>query len=619
MKAEFICYEGGLTKSDDPQNRLWSMSELWQLWKQDQALLAPFEIVGLANIEPHIKMIGSAVVTKLVLTNELGPFFAPDTFDLESDYVVYSDQIVPIRTEESKNILLCLEMAGLKVGERISKVDFIKLITAFRKNDVPINLDDGLENAIDNAPVVPRIDRLNGNPYHYQKIGIEWLASNYSNSIGSLLCDEMGLGKTYQALGLIAHAIEEGSGPVFVCCPASLIRNWMNEINLFLPSVSTIEYVGPKRHLLYNDLEDCQLVITTYEVLIRDLALLEKIDWNVVIADEAQALKNQNSQRHHALKNLPAESKILITGTPIENHLSDLWALTEIVQPGLLGDHSVLERIEQNSPDSLSVVGRCVGPLILRREVSDVVTDLPPLVVIDEEIEPSVPFAEQYERIRQDSLQKTGSNFLATIVRLQQACCSPSLVDSDYLDLNDAKFIRLSEILDELSEIGRDKVLIFTTFTKSLMMIKDFIGRRYGMDVASIINGSIAANERQGVVDAFNAARGFRVLVINPKAGGAGLNITGANHVIHFNRQWNPAVERQATARAFRRKQEKTVFLHNFFYSRTIEEVIHDRLQGKLRLAEVALENSLSEDDEIYRSMAMYVSPNMFESTTGSN
>jgi SNF2 family DNA or RNA helicase len=610
MEGRFVSVDGGLGENNDPEKRPWSISDLWQIWKVDKSELEPFEIVGVAAAELHLKLEESEVVNKLVLVNEYGTFDVSASVNIDAEYVVIDERIVPINQRDLHEIKNCLEVSGLSLGTKVSKSEFVKLITASRVHDIEIKLEPDFEFAVENDPITPNLRLILGEPYGYQKIGIEWLSSNYSNSIGSLLCDEMGLGKTYQALGLIAHAIETGEGPVLVCCPASLIRNWMNEVETFTPSVTTLVYTGQARHSLFNQIENHQIVLSTYDILVRDLALLEKVAWNVIIADEAQALKNPSSQRHLAIKSLQARAKVLVTGTPFENHLTDLWALSEIVQPGLLGEFSALELAKEQSTDAADEIGQLVGPIMLRREVSEVATDLPPLVVIDEEIEPSNDFSEMYEKIRSSLIEGSQSNFLATITKLQQLCCHPSLIDTGFVDESDAKFTRLSEILDELFLLGRDKVLIFTTFTQSIMLVKNFIARRYGPEMVSIINGSIPPDERQSVVETFNSAHGFKVLVINPKAGGAGLNITGANHVIHFNRQWNPAVELQATARAFRRKQQKTVFLHNFYYSQTIEEVIHDRLLGKLRLSEVALENSLSQDDDIYRSMALYVSPN---------
>jgi SNF2 family DNA or RNA helicase len=609
MAGKFVSIIGGLGLDNDPDMRPWSILELWELWKKDASELEPFEIIGVASVELHLKIEESKVVNKLMLVNEYGTFDVTRLVEGDAPYVVLGEYVVPVRQNELNEINICLATAGVQKGSKVSKPEFVKLITASRGHDFVLKLDPSIEFAVDNEHSPPNLRLILGKPYDYQKIGIEWLSNNYSNSIGSLLCDEMGLGKTYQALGLIAHAIEARSEPALICCPASLIRNWINEVETFTPSVSILEYVGQGRHGLFSQIDNHQLVLTTYEILVRDLALLEKIPWNVAIADEAQALKNPSSQRHLAFKALKAHSKVLVTGTPFENHLTDLWALSEIVQPGLLGEYSALELIKQESPDAADEIGSLIGPIMLRREVSDVATDLPPLVVIDEEIEPSEDFAKVYESVRSSLLENSQNNFLATITRLQQICCHPSLIIPNFIDENDAKFTRLSEILDELFLLGRDKVLIFTTFTKSISMVRNFVARRFGIETVSIIDGSIPPDERQSVVETFNSASGFRVLVINPKAGGAGLNITGANHVIHFNRQWNPAVERQATARAFRRKQQKTVFLHNFYYSQTIEEVIHDRLLGKLRLSEIALENSLSEDEEIYSSMALYISP----------
>ena len=225
-------------------------------------------------------------------------------------------------------------------------------------------------------------------------------------------------------------------------------------------------------------------------------------------------------------------------------------------------------------------------------------------------MEPTENFANAYEEVRSGAISSSSNpNFLTIWQKLTQVCCFPGLVIPNYMDNQDAKFKRLLSVLSEIAIVGRDKVIIFSTFTGSIRMLEAFISSQFGQNSIMTINGEVPAFDRKSIVDRFNQSQGFAVLIINPKSGGAGLNITGANHVIHFNRQWNPAVERQATARAYRRNQEKTVFVHLFFYSNTIEQVIDERLRGKELLSEAALEAALHEDEDIAKAKAMLISP----------
>ncbi len=609
MESRFSELNGRLVDIEDGAPRSRSIVEIWSIWRDEPDAIDPYEVTGLATPCLKVALNESEVQAHLSLKNERGEFVCQQQIERDWDHVVIEKFVIPIKTDLLQEIFACLDDAGTTLGSALSKKQFLHLVTASQKFDFSIDLVPGMEEALELKPINPNLEFLLGSPYPYQQIGIHWLVSNFENGLGSLLCDEMGLGKTYQALGLIAHAVQTGKTPILICCPASLVGNWLIELSKFTSLTQPLLYLGSARSLLMKQLSNAQLVLTTYDLLVRDAAILEKIEWSLIVADEAQAVKNHTSQRHIALNNLSATSKVLITGTPIENYLTDLWALTDIVHPGLLGDYQTFEDLVNESPSSASEVGEYASLLILRREVSEVATDLPPLVVIDGAISPSEKFSLAYEEIRVEALEQLKQNFLTVIIKLQQVCCYPGLIVSNYIDNEDAKFIRLAEILDELSEQGRDKVLIFSTFTKSIQLIKDFINDRYGADVAATITGSVPPSERQEIVESFNSAVGFRVLVINPKAGGVGLNITGANHVIHFNRQWNPAVERQATARAYRRKQEKTVFLHNFYYLDTIEEVVQERLTNKAILSDEALESALSDDDEIYRSMVMFKTP----------
>lgn len=566
------------------------------------------DILGYAGLklalvsEPQLEI-------QVILTTEVGALKAPRNLESDWDSCVVEGYWVPLKPAAMDAVWSCLKEASVDPSTPLSKKQVYGLIKASFNWGVQLELPSGLERSLSIAPEVVQSKLLRGEPYPYQKIGISWLCDYFENSLGALLCDEMGLGKTYQILGLIAHAHSKTKGRILIICPATLLANWASEMSKFTPEIAPYIHSGEYRNLNASDLATQSVVITSYDLIVRDLALFSNLNWTMVVCDEAQALKNRHSQRHNAVARLDSQAKYMVTGTPIENSLTDLWALSSIVYPGLLGEAEEFESLVDDTPGEAHKISKFVAPLILRRRVSDVAQDLPDLVEIDEPLYPSTNFAQAYEAVR-GGLDGDPSlrNFLTRQLRLTQVCCYPGFVLEHYIDNQDAKFIRLAELLDELRFKNVDKVLIFTTFTKSLDMLLNFISQRYGRDCVSILDGRGKTSERQGLVDTFNASSGFQVLIVNPKAGGVGLNITGANHVIHFNRQWNPQLEKQATARAYRRKQEKTVFVHKFFYLGTIEEVINERLLGKEELAETALSQSLSQDEEIFQSKALLIS-----------
>jgi SNF2 family DNA or RNA helicase len=580
------------------------------IWLASPDLLENISLIGFPTIRLRIELQAGQLVLVAFLMTEVGELDVPKEFSSDWEICVTNNFLVPIRKSNLDDLFNLLKELGIQLHKKLSKSQVFRLIEKTRIHDFALELPENLAEHLLKSPASAEISDLQGTPYPYQSVGINWLSDYFNNGIGALLCDEMGLGKTYQALGLMAHVSKTNDKPILVCCPATLTGNWISEIEKFLPSLKPFLHFGNSRASTLQEISNHLLILTTYDILIRDFPILEKIEFALIICDEAQALKNRLSQRRRAIKSLKSEAKVLVTGTPIENSLKDLWSLSDIVYPGLLGTYGSFESLIDDNPLDAKKLGKLASPLLLRREVKEVAQDLPPLVIIDEVLNPTSNFAQAYEEVRLGLVDKTANaNFLTIMGRLTELCCYPGLVIPEYRDDRDAKFIRLHDILAEIAELAQDKVIIFSTFTHSINMVFNFVNRHFGKNTCAILNGSVPPEERQKLVDEFNSKPGFAVLVINPKAGGAGLNITGANHVIHFNRQWNPAIERQATARAYRRKQEKTVFVHRFFYQGTIEEVINDRIIGKEELSEAALENALSEDEEIFRSKAKLITP----------
>ena len=597
-------------ESSSEAARLATIAEDSSNWLSSPNALSPLELIGYPTLKLKLSISNADLVLLCIFVSEVGVFESPIGFNVDWEVCVTGGFVIPIRKPDLEDIFEVLNNLEIELGEKLNKSQVFNLIERCRTYDIQLDIPENLADHLLDFSSPAKTLELLGTPYPYQVVGINWLADYFDNGIGALLCDEMGLGKTYQALGVIAHAASTGTKPILICCPATLTGNWVSEINKFLPSFKPFLHFGSTRAASLEDIENCPLILTTYDILIRDFPILEKNDFSLIVCDEAQALKNQSSQRRKAVYKLRSKCKILVTGTPIENSLKDLWSLTDIVYPGLLGSFRDFESLISDNPADAKKLGKLASPLLLRREVKEVAQDLPPLITIDEVLTPTSTFAQAYEEVRTGLVEKTANaTFLTIMGRLTELCCYPGLVIPNYVDDLDAKFLRLHDILNEIFQNGRDKVIVFSTYTHSINMIFNFVNRQFGKNVCAILNGSVPPEDRQKLVDNFNQKEGFAVLVINPKAGGAGLNITGANHVIHFNRQWNPAIERQATARAYRRKQEKTVFVHRFFYQGTIEEVINDRIIGKEELSEAALESALSQDEEIFRSKAKLISP----------
>ena len=586
-----------------------SVSLHWADWQESIELMGEFEVTGVGR--PHIEVIETAegASLNLLYMTEVGFHLAPTTVQSDWDHIVVDDFIIPIHNSELRLVLEIFEENSSKLGQIVSLAALFKMLTTFNLVGLKVSVPSSFESLTKFEPRSANLNHFHGQPFPYQQTGIDWLTDYFDNSLGAMLCDEMGLGKTFQAIGLIAHVLEgEPSKPILLVVPASLVENWRKEFGSFLPGAELVEHLGPLRRTNAKDLASNRIIVTTYETLVRDSSLFQEIDFELVVADEAQNLKSRDSKRHQVVRELSCSSKVLVTGTPVENRLQDLVALVEIVQPGLFGDPEVFDELITDTPEEARELGRLASPLILRRRVSEVASDLPELIEIDTPLQPSHQLSRVYSDFLDQKMQNGSQSFLGTLTALTQICCHPKLVIKGENDHESTKFFRLQSILGELESNNEDKAIIFTTYIGSIDLLYAFIRKHFGQ-VVETIDGRTKPEERQQIVDDFNSAEGFRVLIVNPKAGGTGLNITGANHVIHFNRQWNPAVEAQATARAYRRKQTKPVFVHKFYYLGTVEEVINDRLSSKTELAESALAEAENSIDSETRKRMLTIRP----------
>ena len=312
-----------------------------------------------------------------------------------------------------------------------------------------------------------------------------------------------------------------------------------------------------------------------------------------VVLDEAQNIKNPYRERAKSVKKLNRKRAIAVTGTPFENHVSDIWSLVDFVVPDLLGTLSQFESHISDDVLGAEKIEPILSPIMIRRRVKDVANDLPEKIIIPQPLEMSDNEISCYERYRQDALSEASlhksSVSLSLLQKLRMFCTHPALLEPLDVDpfVNSIKYQRFCEITEEILS-NNEKVIVFTSYKKMFDIFLRDIPVRFGIKI-DCINGDTPVEERQQIVDDFNSHPSVAMLVLNPRAAGTGLNITGANHVIHFNLEWNPALEDQSTARAFRRGQTKTVFVYRLYYINTVEEVVNDRINRKREIADKAI------------------------------
>jgi len=435
--------------------------------------------------------------------------------------------------------------------------------------------------------------------YQYQVDGARFLTSMSRQNLGVLLADEMGLGKTLQAIYLLSHERANATRPNLVLVPSSLISNWERELAKFAPWLTVLTHRGPLRTGDPSAFLAWDIVLVSYEVITRDVALFESVAWDILVLDEAQAIKNPSARRSLASKRLEKRMGLAISGTPIENSLRDLWSIMDFVAPTLLGS---LARFKKQYPDEViaaRTLSRRASPMVLRREVREVATDLPERIDIPTAIDLGDELASLYESER----TRTGVPKLALLTALRQFCSSPS-ISSRAGHVASSSFPKHDHALSIIGEAfaSGSKVILFASFLPALDWLSETIEQQFPEAFLRVLDGRIHSDQRQQAIDEFSAHIGAGILLMNPRATGVGLNIQAANHVIHFTPEWNPAVVAQATARAYRRGQSLPVFIHYLYYSSTVEQVMMDRLEAKRDLQDAGMEldgNSLSNSDII--------------------
>ncbi|MFN3331861.1 MAG: DEAD/DEAH box helicase, partial [Caldilinea sp.] len=455
----------------------------------------------------------------------------------------------------------------------------------------------------------------------YQRRGVGWLVYLRQLGLGACLADDMGLGKTVQAIAMLLHEravsthdanaadapVQKGAErlPALLVCPTSVVANWRREVERFAPNLRVMVHHGSSRlegATFLDAVAANDLVITSYGTARRDIDLLMQRTWSDLILDEAQNIKNPGAKQSQAVRRIKAHNRVALTGTPVENHLTELWSVLEFLNPGYLGSH---ERFRQqfmipieryNDDDRAHELRRLVQPFLLRRLKSDptIISDLPEKNEMVVYCSLTKEQASLYETTvhdalaaldRADGIQRRGL-VLSLLTRLKQICNHPAqfLKQENPLRNRSGKLERLTEMLEEALSVG-DHALVFTQFVEMGALLQRHLSEQLQTEVIFLHGGTPAA-QRDQMVQAFQRDDGPPIFVLSLRAGGFGLNLTRANHVFHFDRWWNPAVENQATDRAFRIGQQRNVQVHKFVVAGTLEERINAILASKQSLAE---------------------------------
>ena len=443
----------------------------------------------------------------------------------------------------------------------------------------------------------------------YQQEGVNWINFLKRFGFGGILADDMGLGKTIQTLAFLNEEKSPGKTPSLVVCPTSVVENWIREANKFAPQIKVIALVGKNRTQNFSQINNYDIVITSYPLIQRDLDHYTNRKWHYLIMDEAQKVKNHRTKTHEAFCKIKAKHKLALSGTPIENRLMELWSIFQIIMPGFLMTQTTFKRYwaqpieKSNDQDRKTELRQKLMPFILRRTKDQVLTELPPKtetlhyceltekqkILYKEVAEYSK--SEIFKNIDSKGVEKSYFSILTALLRLRQICCHPGLVSKETnVTFDDSgKIQELFPLLEEIIDEGH-RILLFSQFVEMLKIIEAGITEQGWTSV--YLDGS--TKNRQAVIDEFQENEEIKIFLLSLKAGGVGINLTAADYVIHFDPWWNPAVENQATDRAHRIGQVNPVFVYRLITRDTIEEKIHNMQQRKKDLADSVITDETS-------------------------
>ena len=512
-----------------------------------------------------------------------------------------------IKLPVNRSLYLNQLLQGIKGTEIIKNQEYKNIINNLNQ--------DMLEDEYD----LPKT--LNAKLRYYQKTGYNWIRTLDAYHFGGILADDMGLGKTVQILSVILSYIEESndSKTSIVVSPSSLTLNWLNEAKKFAPNlkVQVIRGTSAERKRLIENIDKYDLIITSYDLLKRDIQYYKEYSFRYAIADEAQYLKNSTTQNAKAIKQIKSMSRFALTGTPIENSLAELWSIFDFIMPGYLFNYKDFKTkyetpiVKDEDEKSLKKLKMLIEPFILRRTKKEVLTELPEKIVtvlnneMDEEQEKlyltylAQAKEELADEIENNGFEKSQIKILALLTRLRQICCHPKLFIENYKG-HSSKLDQCMEIVEDATEAGH-KILIFSTYTSMFDLLEKELGAR-NINYFKL-TGSTKVDERIKMVDEFNETNNAKVFLISLKAGGTGLNLTGADMVIHYDPWWNLSAENQATDRAYRIGQKNNVQVYKLITKNSIEEKIYELQKRKSELAQNMLStkttfvNKLSKED----------------------
>jgi len=534
--------------------------------------------------------------------------------------IKYKNKYVLIDKDESKKLFEQIAQSNLK---SLSRMELIHASMSGQLAQYDFDYDAAFAKIIQDftrpIEVTPPVE-LKGELRPYQMTGLKWLWTNVSKGFGVCMADDMGLGKTIQVISLILKMKEEGNltKPVLVICPTTLIGNWMKELQMFAPSLDAVVYHGAEREL---DLKH-DVILTTYAIMRIDVEELKKHAWGMIIVDEAQNIKNPDTAQTLAIKMLKSDVKVAMTGTPVENRLTELWSIFDFINHGYLGNlrdfqksYAIpIERFKENS--RASKLKMSISPFVLRRLKTDkhVITDLPEKMVLNDYCYLSKSQAVLYEKTLNEMMEKisgfTGinrrGNIFKLITALKQICNHPyqflkgGEMSKDLSGKMDKCISTVQSILD-----NGEKTLIFTQYKEMGDILCKVISDECNTEPL-FFHGSLTVPQREDLINRFQNDDDAKVMILSLKAGGTGLNLTSATNVIHYDLWWNPAVEDQATDRTYRIGQDKNVMVHRMITLGTFEEKIDEMLKAKKELADLAVyegEKIITEltDEEIYQ------------------
>ena len=617
----------------------------YYLQKAQIDVVLPDELVNVvvprASINAKVKASRSADLADIFNSNTSGKISLDDILDFSYEIAIGNDKIsleefnkmvenstglvkyknkyVLVDKEESKKIFEQVAKANLK---SMSRMELIHAAMSGQIDEYDFDYDDAFARVIKDftKPVEVTVPKtLNGELRPYQQIGLKWLWTNVSKGFGACMADDMGLGKTIQVISLILKLKEEKSltKPVLVICPTTLMGNWMKELQMFAPTLDAVVYHGAERAL---DVKH-DVILTTYAIMRIDVEELKKQSWGMLIVDEAQNIKNPDTAQTLAIKMLKSDIKIAMTGTPVENRLTELWSIFDFINKGYLGSlkdfqksYAIpIERFKETS--RAAKLKMSVSPFVLRRLKTDkhVITDLPEKMVLNEYCYLTKPQAVLYEKTLNEMMDKisgfTGinrrGNIFKLITALKQICNHPYqfLKSGEMGKELSGKMEKCVSTVQTILE-NNEKTLIFTQYKEMGDILTKVLAQECNTEPL-FFHGSLTVPQREELIDKFQNDDDTKLMILSLKAGGTGLNLTSATNVIHYDLWWNPAVEEQATDRTYRIGQDKNVLVHRMITLGTFEEKIDEMLKTKKELADLAVyegEKIITElsDEEIY-------------------